>query len=128
MERKRKKAEKEAARKSNWNNYFETIKAACPWSHSAHIKGRIDFQEYQGEWNLELGDWEARVWLVDRKPRVLKKWHDRLNTIDPHNEWLWSHPAEGGFSTPEPCLIQQDASRLNAIRAKLGGDSSQEDK
>jgi hypothetical protein len=45
-----------------------------------------------------------------------------LNNLYPKSEWLWSHPAEGGESTPVPCLIQQDALQLNTLREKIGYD------
>jgi hypothetical protein len=33
---------------------------------------------------------------------------------------LWSHPEEGGDSTPSPVLIQQDRTKLTDLRNKVG--------
>lgn len=114
--RRRKKVQKEEV---NWLAYFESIKGACPWSLQAYKQGLIEFVEFDDTWNMEIGDWEARVYIVDRKPRLLKKWADRLNDQDPICEWLWSHPKYEHLSAPVPIIIQQPRKRLDAIRARL---------
>ena len=45
---------------------------------------------------------------------------DELNASQEYSEWLWSHPSEGGDSTPSPVLIQQNRAKLNTIRDNIG--------
>lgn len=124
----RKKVRKNQVEEADWQEYFTRIQRWCPWSYQAYTKGKIEFRRYQGQFDFTLGEWEARVWLVDRKPRLLKKWHKHLNLEDPRNEWLWSHPQYGGLSTPQPCLIQQPRQRLQELRAKSNIYSDNKDK
>tara|TARA_R110001606_G_scaffold315890_1_gene462686 strand:- start:299 stop:589 length:291 start_codon:yes stop_codon:yes gene_type:complete len=64
---------------------------------------------------------EAYVYTwPDKSAEWLETMSEGLNDIYPDSEWLWSHPEQGGESTPVPCLIQQDAHQLNTIREKIG--------
>ena len=66
---------------------------------------------------------EAYVYTwPDKSAEWLETLSNGLNELYPESEWLWSHPTEGGESTPIPCLIQQDAHLLNTIREKIGYD------
>ena len=118
IKRKRKKVQKEEV---NWLDYFESIKVVCPWSLQSYRQGKIEFVEFNGAFDMEIGNWEARVYCVDRKPRLLKKWSDRLNQQDSKCEWLWSHPSYGHHSAPVPIIIQQPRERLDALRAVYKG-------
>lgn len=115
VERKRKRVVSEA---SKWEEYFHRIRDVCPWSWAAWQKGLIDITHYDGIVK-DLGDYEARVYILYRKPRLLKKIEKRLNQIRPDEEWLHSHPSFGPNATHIPVLIQQDQHKLNSIRAKI---------
>lgn len=117
MAERRRKRKKDNA--SNWRDYFRDIKNVCPWSYQAFRNDLIDFRNYEGKWDFDIQNYSARVWIVWRKPRLLKKWAERLNNQDKVCEWLWSHPDEGGDSSPEPCLIQQPRQTLEDIRRKI---------
>jgi hypothetical protein len=100
----------------DWNQYFESIKRVCPWSHVAFKRAAIDLTLWRGVIS-PLGNWEARLYLAPRhNPRQLKKMSDRFNRERPTEEWLWSHPTFGNHSTPVACFIQQDRQRLETIR------------
>lgn len=102
----------------NWNQYFEGIQTQCPWSWSAWRKGKINLTEWRGDaW--PLGSWSARVYICNLTPRQLQLLHDDLNDEWEEYEFLWSHPSYSGHSTPQPCIIQQDAVELEHIRAHL---------
>ena len=103
----------------DWKQYFETIKTVCPWSHAAFKRAAVDFTLWRGTIS-PLGNWEARLYLAPRhNPRQLKKMAARFNIQRPTEEWLWSHPRFGNYSTPVPVFIQQDRSRLEMIRFSL---------
>lgn len=98
-----------------WEEYFHKIRVVCPWSWAAWKKGLIDFTHYdQGV--VDLQGYEARVYLLDRKPRLLKKIETRLNEQRENEEWLHSHPSFGPMATPVPVLIQQDKAHLAMVR------------
>ena len=103
----------------NWEQYFKSIKAVCPWSWSANNKSLIDIQNWHSQ-VYELNDYEARIYVAPKhNPRQLKKISTRLNRDRPTEEWLWSHPRYGYNSTPVPVLIQQDRTKLETIRKTL---------
>lgn len=108
-----------AAVEVNWHDYFESIKAVCPWSLQAHRNNLIDIVEWQGI-VFDLGNYEARIYTSKHNARQLKKIHNRLNEQRPEEEWLWSHPSYEDYSAPVPCLIQQDRAKLYSIRSKIG--------
>lgn len=111
-----KEAVKEAARNNQqWEDYFYSIKTVCPWSYSAWKRNKIEIVLWQGE-ALDLNGLEARVYCLDRKPRLLKKIEQRLNNEREFEEWLHSHPSFGVNSTPCPVLIQQDRIGLENAR------------
>ena len=100
----------------DWEGYFKSIRAVCPWSWAAWRKGAIDVRLWDGE-IYPLGSWEARVYIcVNTSPRKLKKQMDKLNYYRPEDEWLFSHPRYKGHSSPVPILIQQDHATLENIR------------
>lgn len=114
--RKRKRVE---SAESKWETYFHKIRDVCPWSWSAWQRGRIDIVDWEGI-VLELGDQEARVYVCNYKPRLLKKVEKRINELRTDEEWLHSHPSFGERGTPVPVLIQQDLARLQMLREKVG--------
>jgi len=103
----------------NWQAYFENTKEVCPWSWRAWQAGQIHIQNWHSQ-AVVLGKLEARLYIAPKhKPRQLKKIADRLNLKRPDEEWLWSHPKFGHYSTPIAVLIQQDRYRLETIRKAL---------
>lgn len=113
-------AAKEAANvsKEQWSEYFASIVSVCPWSKSYWKQQKIDIQKWTGEKNIKpLGEYVARIWIHKHSSgRNLCNIHHRLNTVRPHEEWLYSSPEYGGFSTPVPVLIQQDLQILTNAR------------
>ena len=115
------------AAKSNWLPYFQSIKNSCPWSLKAYMSEKILFINASSN---TINTWaklfthtkhEAYVYTwPDKSAEWLETMSEGLNDIYPDSEWLWSHPEQGGESTPVPCLIQQDAHQLNTIREKIG--------
>jgi len=113
-------AAKEAANvsKEQWSEYFASIVSVCPWSKSYWKAQKIDIQKWTGERNIKpLGEYVARMYIhKNASGRILCNIHHRLNTVRPYEEWLYSHPQYGGFSTPVPVLIQQDLKILTNAR------------
>lgn len=108
-----------ASAEVDWGNYFLSIKKYCPWSLAAWNKGLIDIvQGYKQI--LPLGQFHARIYIVELNPRRLKKLCEKLDAGSEEDEWLWSHPRYASQSTPVPVLIQQNRKMLNDIRSKLG--------
>lgn len=112
-------AVKEAARNNQlWEDYFYSIRTACPWSYSAWKRNKIEVVLWTGT-VFELNGLEARVYCLDRKPRLLKKIEQRLNQQRENEEWLHSHPSFGINSTPVSVLIQQDRLGLQTARSTI---------
>lgn len=103
----------------DWQAYFTSIQDVCPWSLASYKRGRIHIVDWRSR-TQALVNYDARIYIMWRaKPRLLKKWADRLNDEDEKCEWLFSHPLGGGTnSTPVPCLIQQDRQILTRLRDK----------
>jgi len=99
----------------NWQEYFESIQPVCPWSISAYRKGEIAIH-YGFRDIAPLDGYQARLYIVKHSPRLCKLHTDRLNLARPHEEWLWSHPSYGNYSTPVPVFIQQDRATLERLR------------
>jgi hypothetical protein len=99
----------------DWCNYFYTIKPVCPWSYAAYVKGEIAIHKGFSD-IFPLDGYQARVYTVKHSPRLCKLHTDRLNLARPHEEWLWSHPSYGNYSTPVPVFIQQDRATLERLR------------
>lgn len=117
----------EAVRKEDkWAEYFDSIKQSCPWSGQYYKMSKILFVET----TPVCLDTYAKLFPYTDYEAVVYKWPDAsvewLQTMcnglnDTYDtEWLWSHPAEGGESTPCPVLIQQDAEKLAQLREKIG--------
>jgi len=112
---------------ADWAEYFAKIKGVCPWSYRAHMADNILFLDYN---EPELATWSSLFHsskyeaFVYKCPGKSSDWLnskcDQLNQTDQKSEWLWSHPTEGGDSTPIPVLIQQDKVQLAELREKLG--------
>ncbi len=101
----------------DWLKYFASIRAVCPWSYPAYSRGEIEI--VKGAGIRPLAPYRARVYLLpDWSPRRIKKLATKLANIDGTDEWLWSHPRYGKYSSPIGCLIQQSAEELNMIRNK----------
>ena len=109
-------------------NYFAKIRGVCPWSYKAHMKDNILFIEGGGErcygtWSYiyKSSNKEAFVFIEKGKnSEELNAICEKYEKIYKHVEWLWSHPDEGGDSTPVPVIIIQDKSRLQTLREKVG--------
>jgi hypothetical protein len=108
-------------------NYFAKIRGVCPWSYKAHMKDNILFIE--GGSDKCFGTYaniykattkEAFVFIMDKTSEELDEICQKYEKIYKHVEWLWSHPDEGGDSTPVPTIIIQDKARLQTLREKVG--------
>jgi len=100
----------------DWNQYFVSIRAECPWALRAWSQGQIDIVTYRGD-ILPLGDYQARVYVVAAPTETIEALCQGLNYGE--DEWLFSYPGYGDWATPVPVLIQQDRSRLRELREKL---------
>lgn len=119
--------EKRVAEEVNWASYFAKIKGVCPWSYRAHMNDNILFVPYSDN---TLNTWANIFYssnheaFVYKCPEKTSDWLnnkcDELNAVHCKSEWLWSHPVEGGDSTPIPVLIQQDRQTLEILREKIG--------
>ena len=72
------------------------------------------------DWDGEvkpLGNFQARVYIVDTDNETLEKMSDELDHGE--YEWLFSHPGFGPFGAPQKILIQQLRARLTELRSKL---------
>ena len=103
--------------RSEWTEYFARIKTQCPWSYPAWLRGQIDVVQWTGE-IIPLGDYQARMYLVDLSDEELEKKAEELDHGE--YEWLFSYPGYGEFATPVSVLIQQDRKVLNDLRTKHG--------
>ena len=104
----------------DWEAYFFKIKEVCPWSLIAWQKNKIDIVKTRTI--IPLGDYAARVYVIDLSRRRLKKLcKQRDHGAD---EWLWSEPSNGPYATPVACLIQQNRATLTRLRNKSGSESS----
>lgn len=102
-----------------WEQYFESIKAVCPWSYRAWRKNLIHITEWRDQ-PRDLGFYQARVWIVtNHNSTELRKLSDKLNS-EREDEWLYSHPSHKGRSTPVPVLIQQSMKQLENARKSQG--------
>ena len=104
----------------DWESYFQTIKAQCPWSLRAWNQGLIDIVTYTGD-VIPLGDYHARMYLVHAPNETLEALAAALDHGE--DEWLFSYPGYGEFATPVRVLIQQNRAKLNSIRNKLSQDT-----
>lgn len=101
--------------KTDWGEYFASIKQQCPWSYVAWKQGQIDITEWDSN-IIPLNDMQARVYLAqDVDVETLAK---ELDVGE--YEWLFSYPGYGQFATPEKVLIQQLRSTLTELRSKHG--------
>lgn len=118
-----------AEKEVSWaTNYFAKIRGVCPWSYKAHMKDNILFIEggsegCYGTWAYvyKASKKEAFVFIEkDKSSEELDEICKKYEKIYEHVEWLWSHPDEGGDSTPVPTIIIQDKARLQTLREKVG--------
>ena len=101
----------------DWEQYFQSIRAECPWSLKAWQQGLIDIVDYTGD-ILPLGGFEARIYVISAPTETIQALCQGLNHGE--NEWLFSYPGYGEFAAPVSILIQQDRQRLRYLRSKLG--------
>ena len=91
----------------------------CPWSKAYWKKQKIDVSSWKDN-ILPLNQFVARVYICnDLTETDLIDKMNKFNDERDHEEWLYSHPKHGGYSTPVPVLIQQDFKILNDIREKI---------
>ncbi len=108
-----------------WQEYFESIHDVCPWSLGWYKQGRIDVVQWMGIAH-PLRHNAARIYISHgTPPKLLDKWQHYLNETKPREEWFYSHPYHGGYSTPYPVLIQQSQAKLNQARRKYYQKSAQ---
>jgi len=119
--------EKDLKEDNAWQIYFASIKGVCPWSLRAFMDNNILFLDYSSKtyntWGsiFHASKHEAFVYkCVDKSVDWLIDKCEELNKKSTRSEWLWSHPSEGGNSTPVPVLIQQDREQLESLRDKIG--------
>lgn len=103
--------------RSNWDEYFSSIREQCPWSYSAWLRGQIDIVAWQGQ-VLPLGGYQARMYTVDTSNQIVEKMAEELD--EGEYEWLFSYPGYGEYATPETVLIQQSRAMLTRLREKHG--------
>ena len=116
---------KVAKEDSTWAKYFASIRGVCPWSYKLMDKILILDTHINciNTWSsvFKASNHEAFVYKF---PKATVNWLtnkcEELNAAQKHSEWLWSHPSEGGDSTPVGCLIQQDRAQLTELRTKIG--------
>jgi hypothetical protein len=116
---------KVAKEDSIWVKYFASIKQVCPWSYKLMDKILVLEPHISciNTWStiFKASKHEAFVYKF---PKASVDWLrnkcDELNASQEYSEWLWSHPSEGGDSTPSPVLIQQQRAKLNTIRKNIG--------
>tara|TARA_X000001382_G_scaffold122171_1_gene104947 strand:- start:479 stop:811 length:333 start_codon:yes stop_codon:yes gene_type:complete len=100
-----------------WSAYFKKIQPVCPWSWDHWCQGLIDITE-DPEYK-QLGKYTARVCIrKDHRPSFLEYEADFYNNLFEDEEWLWSHPDYGRYSTPVPVVIQQNRAILEQARNK----------
>jgi len=102
--------------RSNWDEYFSSIREQCPWSYSAWLRGQIDIVQWDGA-VLPLGNYQARMYTVDASNQIVEKMAEELD--EGEYEWLFSYPDYGEYATPQPVLIQQDRATLAKLREKV---------
>ena len=99
----------------DWDEYFLRIRTVCPWSYADWRAGLIQVVETSTP--MELGNYTARVYVVDIHHEDLQAYSEYLN-LTREDEWLYSDPSQGGNSTPTSVLIQQCPHRLQQTRQK----------
>jgi hypothetical protein len=112
----------------DWEAYYRDIRDVCPWSYAAFMQDKILVVPYSENcfptWRLFLHytAFEAVVFSFPDTvtSEYLETKCDALNEEDAKSEWLWSHPEQEGDSTPVPVLIQQERSKLEKLRQKVG--------
>lgn len=110
----------------DWLKYFRSISKQCPWSYKAYKHGLIDIVQYTGE-HLPLGNFNARVYVVNSPDETVECLADSHDRIDDECEWLFSYPGYGEYATPVPVLIQQHRGTLESLRAKLDEAKTDQD-
>lgn len=103
--------------KSNWGEYFASIKKECPWGYSAWLRGQIDIVNWEGR-VLALGGYQARMYIVNADDKIVESMACELD--EGEYEWLFSYPGYGEYATPEKVLIQQSRATLTKLREKNG--------
>lgn len=100
----------------DWDQYFTSIRAECPWALRAWQQGEIHIVKYTGQ-ILPLLGYQARVYVINAPSATVEAICHSLNYGS--DEWLFSYPGYGEFATPVAVLIQQDRERLKKLREKL---------
>ncbi len=101
------------SKKTDWGEYFASIKQECPWSYAAWQRGQIDVVEWVGS-VIPLGEMQARVYIAnDFDVEALAK---ELDVGE--YEWLFSYPGYGPFAAPKKILIQQSRETLTRLRER----------
>jgi len=115
---------KVAKEDSDWVKYFARIRNVCPWSYKLMDKILVIEPNISclKTWSSLFNNSKYEA-FVYKFPEATVSWLntkcEQLNALQQSQEWLWSHPAEGGDSTPCPVLIQQDRATLENLRQHL---------
>ena len=82
---------------TEWCDYFRSIRRVCPWAYADWCAGSIQILETYKP--IPLGDYTARVYVVDIHSHDLRAYSEYLNdTRD--DEWFYSDPNQGEYSDP----------------------------
>ena len=103
-------------------DYLKSITSVCPFSLEHFDNGQIPILHYTEplvrELYEDLDNYVAILFKVhctiDR--HALESTAHELADEYPNAEWFWSHPDEGGTSTPVPVLIMQNREHLTKAR------------
>lgn len=135
VKRKRKRTEAENQRSNtNWLEYYESIRNVCPWSYRSYVMGGIitvpytenTFSTFAKCFENSIDEHgqatDCIVYVCTGKSLDwLEHMVDTMNNTYPHQEWLYSSPADDdGNATPVEVLIQQRSSKLEELREKVG--------
>tara|TARA_R100000278_G_scaffold119971_1_gene101923 strand:+ start:2476 stop:2850 length:375 start_codon:yes stop_codon:yes gene_type:complete len=107
----------------NWLSYFDSIKGVCPHSLDSFQRDRIKLVPFfhlfkHNNWFEYSTTFDAILFIGDNKVSLglLKNLVDYLEHLYPDNEFFYSYPDEGEYSTPVPVLIMQSKEILNQAR------------
>lgn len=103
--------------RSNWAEYFSSIRDQCPWSYAAWLQGQIDIVAWEGK-VLPLDGYQARMYTVNASNKTVEYMANQLDEDEGEYEWLFSYPQYGEHATPETVLIQQSRAVLKRLRDK----------
>ena len=105
--------------------YLKSITEVCPFSLKHFDAGEVPILYYSPtliqELYFELDKYPAIVFKCPATicRDVTQSTADELANEYPDADWYWSHPDEGGTSTPVPVLIMQNREHLTSARKQF---------